>query len=209
MPDLMDLLIPSSVENLQLPDPDLVLYYKNLEDRIIWLDTNVDESWLAYEKQILRWNQDDKSAGIPPKERKPIKLFFYSYGGSLDVNHSFIDVIETSVTPVIGINMGQACSAACFIYMACKERYALPHSSFLIHQGGVDGGFSGTYEQVVAAIVEYQRQMEALANYIMAHTKITPEEMEENFSSEWYLTAEQAVEKGVATKIISSIEEVI
>ena len=208
MPELVEFSIPSSVENLQLPDPELLMYYKNLDDRIIWLDSEVDGTWLTYEKQILLWNKEDKDANIPPKDRKPIKLFFYSYGGSLDINYSFIDVIETSVTPIIGINMGQACSAACFIYLACKKRYAMPHSSFLIHQGGVDGGFNGTYEQVVAAIMEYQRQMEVLAKYIMEHTKISAEEMEQNFSTDWYLTAEEAVKKGVANKIIKSLEEI-
>ena len=209
MPELVEFSIPSSVENLQLPDPELLMYYKNIDDRIIWLDSEVDGTWLTYEKQILLWNKKDKDANIPPKDRKPIKLLFYSYGGSLDINYSFIDVIKTSTTPVIGINMGQACSAACFIYLACKKRYAMPHASFLIHQGGVDGGFNGTYEQVVAAIMEYQRQMEVLAKYIMEHTKISAEEMEQNFSTDWYLTAEEAVKKGVADKIITSIEEIL
>lgn len=57
--------------------------------------------------------------------------------------------------------------------------------------------------------MEYQRQMDVLAKYIMAHTHITQEEMDENFSSDWYLSAEEAVEKGVAHKIITSLEEII
>lgn len=57
--------------------------------------------------------------------------------------------------------------------------------------------------------MEYQRQMDVLAKYIMAHTNITQEEMDENFSSDWYLSAEEAVKKGVAHKIITSLEEII
>lgn len=209
MAETLGVYLQGPAENLQLPDPALATYYKNFNNRILWLDSNVDETWLEYEKVILLWNKEDMESNIPVEERIPIKLFIYSYGGSLDINYSFIDIIETSTTPIIGINMGQACSAACFIYLACKTRYTFPHSAFLIHQGGVDGGFSGTYEQVVAAIMEYQRQMDVLAKYIMAHTNITQEEMDENFSSDWYLSAEEAVEKGVAHKIITSLEEII
>lgn len=207
MNDLMKIMIPNDLENMQLPSPELLTYYKNLEHRVIWLDSSVDDMWLEYEKQIIEWNREDKK--IPVEKRKPIKLMFFSYGGQIDINYSFIDLIQKSKTPIWGINMGQACSAACFIFIACHKRLAMPRSSYLIHQGGVDGGFSGTYEQVVAAIMEYQRQVEELGEYLLAHTKITQEMLDEKFASEWYLTAEDAVELGVADKIIDNIDEIL
>jgi ATP-dependent protease ClpP protease subunit len=85
----------------------------------------------------------------------------------------------------------------------------MPRSSFLIHQGGVDGGFSGTYEQVVASIMEYQRQVEELGAYLIEYTDIDKEMLDEKFASEWYLTASEAVELGVADKIIDDIDEIL
>lgn len=207
MDELMRITIPNNLENLQLPSPELLMYYKNLNHRVIWLDTHVDEMWLEYERQIIEWNREDK--GIPIEERKPIKLMFFSYGGQIDINYSFIDLIQKSKTPIWGVNMGQACSAACFIFIACHKRFAMPRSSFLIHQGGVDGGFSGTYEQVVAAIMEYQRQMDELGKYLIEYTNITQEILDERFASEWYLTALDAIELGVADKIIEDIDEIM
>ena len=207
MDEIMHIAIPNNLDTLQLPSPELLMYYKNLNNRVIWLDTEVDPMWLDYERQIIEWNRED--IGIPVEKRKPIKLMFFSYGGQIDINHSFIDLIQKSKTPVWGINMGQACSAACFIFIACHKRFAMPRSTFLIHQGGVDGGFSGTYEQVVAAIMEYQRQMDELGKYLLEHTKITPEMLEERFASEWYLTASEAVELGVADKIVQDIDEIM
>lgn len=207
MEDLMQIMIPQGLENMQLPSPELLTYYKNLEHRVIWLDSNVDDMWLEYEKQIIEWNREDKNIAV--EDRKPIKLMFFSYGGQIDINYSFIDLIQQSKTPVLGINMGQACSAACFIFIACHKRLTMPRSSFLIHQGGVDGGFSGTYEQVVAAITEYQRQIDELADYLLQHTDITEEVLEEKFTSEWYLTAQEAVEFGVADQIITDIDEIL
>lgn len=199
--------IPESVANYQLPDPELLTYYKNIDNRVIWLDTGVDDMWLEYEKQIIEWNRED--VGLSVEERKPIKLMFFSYGGQIDINYSFIDLIQKSKTPIWGVNMGQACSAACFIFIACHKRFAMPRSSYLIHQGGVEGGFSGTYEQVVAAIMEYQRQIEELGQYLLQYTNITEEMLNEKFDSEWYLTAEEAIKLGVADKIVDDIDDIL
>lgn len=199
--------IPESVANYQLPDPELLTYYKNIDNRVIWLDTGVDDMWLEYEKQIIEWNRED--IGLLIEERRPIKLMFFSYGGQIDINYSFIDLIQKSKTPIWGVNMGQACSAACFIFIACHKRFAMPRSSYLIHQGGVEGGFSGTYEQVVAAIMEYQRQIEELGQYLLQYTNITEEMLNEKFDSEWYLTAEEAIKLGVADKIVDDIDDIL
>ena len=207
MDELLKIAIPQSLENLQLPSPELLTYYKNIDNRVIWLDSTVDDMWLEYEKQIIEWNREDKD--VPIEERKPIKLMFFSYGGQIDINYSFIDLIQKSKTPIWGINMGQACSAACFIFIACHKRFAMPRSSYLIHQGGVDGGFSGTYEQVCAAIMEYQRQMDELGAYLIQFTDITQEMLDERFATEWYLTAGEAVKFGVADKIVEDIDEIL
>ena len=38
--------IPDNIENLQLPDPSLVMFYQNLEQRVIWMDSEVDGVFL-------------------------------------------------------------------------------------------------------------------------------------------------------------------
>lgn len=141
----INIAIPSNIENMQLPSPELLTYYQNLENRTLWLDSDVDENWLEFSRKIIEWNREDKET--VPEKRNPIKLMFFSYGGSLDVNNALIDTIKLSKTPVYGINIGQACSAGCFIYLACHKRLAFPNATFLIHQGGGDG-FSGTYGQL-------------------------------------------------------------
>lgn len=61
---LLDILLPDGIENLQLPDPSLTLYYQNLDKRIIWLDAEVDETCLDIIRNILRWNQEDKGKPV-------------------------------------------------------------------------------------------------------------------------------------------------
>ena len=203
----LGLTIPQSVDNLQLPDPSLLQFYRNYDNRIIWLDDEISEDSLEYAKMIMQWNFEDSQSGIDPVDRKPIKIIFFSPGGDLNVNNCLVDVITLSNTPVIGINAGMAASAGCFIYLACHERYTFPNASFLMHKGS--GTFSGTYNEVIAAICEYQRQIEDLGEYVMSKTKIPKEVFEENFGSDWYLSAEEAIKYGVATKVIHSLGEII
>ena len=200
----MDNIVVSIPEraNATIPDPSLLWYYEDLEDRVYQLVGEVDEGLLDFSRHVIRWNREDK--GKPVEERKPIKLFFFSPGGSLDINYSVIDIIRLSKTPIIGINMGVCCSAAAYIYLACHKRYMLPHSYFVFHQGSSQ--MSGTYGEVVAIMTDYQNQIAELSSFMEERTTYTSEEITDNIVTEWYVREEEALEKGVCHEIIEDIE---
>lgn len=199
----VNVIIPRGLENLQLPDSDLLNYYIDLDKRQFWVDSEIDNYSLELVKYILRWNEEDKM--LPPEQRKPIRIFFFSPGGDLDVNYALIDTISMSKTPIIGINVGQCASAAAFIYLSCHKRYMLPHAYFLFHQGG--GVLSGTYAEIYAQMLDYQEQVEELANFMEKYTKYDKKEIEEKIPGEWYVRRDEAVKKGVCDKVISDISE--
>ena len=188
--------------NTAIPDPSLLWYYEDLEDRVYQLVGEVDEGLLDFSRHVIRWNREDKDK--PVEERKPIKLFFFSPGGSLDINYSVIDIIRLSKTPIIGINMGVCCSAAAYIYLACHKRYMLPHSYFVFHQGSSQ--MSGTYGEVVAIMADYQNQVAELSSFMEERTTYTSEEITNNIVTEWYVREEEALEKGVCHEVIEDIE---
>lgn len=198
--------LPKDIENLALPLPSLVTFYKNLNRRVIWLDCDVDLDWLEYSKYIWQWNYEDK--GIPVEQRKPIRLMFFSPGGELDINNYFVDTIKLSKTPVYGYNMGIAHSAACFVFVACHKKFVLPGATFLIHRGGAEN-ISGTFDQVLSCVMEYQRQMELLETYLRENTKIPHDILDEKIGGEWYINAKEAVEWGIADSIVTDIDEVV
>ena len=127
----MNIIIPKAIENCQLPDPELRNYYVDLENRTFWLDEEVTPYLLELVKYIVRWNAEDGAK--PVEKRKPIRIFFFSPGGDLDINYALIDTIKMSKTPVIGINIGQCASAAAYIFLSCHKRYMLPHAYFILH----------------------------------------------------------------------------
>lgn len=194
--------VPEAVANMMLPSPELVTYYRNLEKRILWLDSDVTVDWLEYERLIIQWNAEDHH--YEPELRRPIRLMFYSNGGDLEVNYSFINLIKMSKTPIIGVNMGIANSAGCYIFMACHERFAMPGAQFLIHQGSASG-MNGTYSQIAAYMDDYNRKMETLHKYILEHTSIDADMLAEKLRGEWFVRAEEAVELGLCDKIVDDI----
>ena len=98
-------------------------------------------------------------------------------------------------------------ASGCFIYLACHERYTFPTAEFLIHKGA--GQFSGSYNDVVAAIINYQRQIDDLGSFVLKRTKIPEDVFYENFENDWYLSSKEAIEYGVADGYIKSLDEII
>lgn len=196
-----NIIIPKAIENVQLPDPELRNYYVDLEHRTFWLDEEVTPFLLELIKYIVRWNTEDSCT--PVEKRIPIRIFFFSPGGDLDVNYALIDTIKMSKTPVIGINIGQCASAAAYIFLSCHKRYMLPHAYFILHQGS--GTISGTFEQICAQMEDYQQQVEELASFVLEHTSYTEEAVAEKIVGEWYIRKDEALENGVVHGVITDI----
>lgn len=197
----MNIIIPKAIENCQLPDPELRNYYVDLENRTFWLDEEVTPYLLELVKYIVRWNAEDGAK--PVEKRKPIRIFFFSPGGDLDINYALIDTIKMSKTPVIGINIGQCASAAAYIFLSCHKRYMLPHAYFILHQGS--GTLSGTFEQICAQMEDYQKQVEELASFVLEHTTYTEEAVAEKIVGEWYIRKDEALENGVVHDVVTDV----
>lgn len=196
--------IPEQVENLSLPNPALLTFYKNLEHRILWLDSEVDDNWLEFSKYIISWNAEDK--GKPKEERIPIKLFIFSPGGDLDVCNHLVDVICLSETKVIGVNTQLCMSAGAFVYLACHERLTLPRAQFLLHSGSAEG-ISGTAEQIQSYNAQYKKQVKQLKDYLV-ECGLPKKLVDTKMRGEWFIDPNEAVELGIAHKIVQSLDDV-
>lgn len=205
MDELLKIAIPHDLENLQLPSPELLNYYRNLEDRVIWIDYGVDETILEVSRLIMYFNKLDKD--VPIEERKPIKLLLYSYGGDGQACFSLLDVIALSKTPVYTINMGVSMSAGLLILIAGHKRFCLKNSTALAHSGS--GGASGTFEQTEAQMKDYKRFVETMRQYIIERTDIDTKTFNKYKNKEWYLYSEDQVKYHIVDKIVEDINEIL
>ena len=203
--ELQELIIPKDLENLQLPDPSLLEYYRLAENRIFYVDYEIDMGILELQKAIININLEDKD--FPPEERIPIKILIDSPGGLLSETMSVATTMIQSVTPIITVNMADAYSGAAILLMAGHKRYALPYSKVMIHTGS--GGTSGTYEQTEEQQKNYKRQVEDMGRYILERTGMEKRLFNKNKSKDWYMMPEDQVKYGVVHEITDNVFSIL
>ena len=154
----------------------------------------------AIETLIRFWNRADEENNIPREEREPIKFFIDSPGGELVAAFTLINAIELSKTPVWTINIGAAYSAGFFIFIAGHKRVSYPLASFLFHEGSTGGGFYDAHKFRNQADF-YNKQLQQLKEHTLKYTNISEKEYQTIMKDDYWLTAEEAIEKGVADEI--------
>lgn len=204
--EFLELSIPENAESLQLPDPGLLSYYQCMDDRTFWIDYEIDDSLLLISKQILRINAEDQKAGFRPELRKPIKIYLYTNGGSLEAALNFIDVCALSETPVITVNAGRAISAGFLMLLAGHKRYALPHARAMVHRGS--GGVAGTFDECESSMNDYKKLIDMTRDYILERTSIPKALYSKNKSKDWYMYLDDQLKYGVIDAVIDNLSVV-
>ncbi len=188
-----------------LPDPDQVSYYVLEAERKVYLEGDVDNSLLALQRLILRWNIEDREKKA--EERRPIRIYIFSYGGDVDVMWSIIDTIEASATPVYTYNLGVAASAACLIFLSGHKRYMMKRARIVIHEGSAR--MSGDSTKVLDASDSYRKVIRQMKDYILSRTKITPATLNRQKSHDWELDTEYCMAHGVCDETVCSLDDLL
>ncbi len=190
--------------NMQLPDPMLVRYYQNLNNRIIYIDQELGDDTLEYQRQIIQYNIDDKD--IPVEERKPIKFLINSPGGYLTEAMSLARTMKLSKTPVYTYNIGECDSGAFILLISGKQRFALPGTFALYHRGS--GTVGGDFDDTVSATKQYKDQVNQMQDWVVENTKIQKSVLSRKKSANWYMNDKEQIDNGVVDKLIESIDDI-
>lgn len=194
--------------SVKLPDPTLLDYYTRRNDRCILWNDDIEDDFVEIYQDILRWNKEDISNGIKPEESKPIRVYINSDGGSVSAVFAIIDLLLMSRTPVITIGLGKCYSSGGLLLMAGHKRLLLPNCTILIHDGQ-----SGSYGAIGKMLdnLEFTKELEVkIKNYILSRTSIQEEDYDKNYRRDWWIFADDAVNKyHIADKIVTDITEII
>lgn len=202
----ISVVIPETIENLQLPNPSLVTFWADENERCFWIEDEITDSLFEFSKMIIRINRDDKNVKV--EDRIPIKLFINSPGGDLDSTMAFLGLMELSKTPIWTVNMGVAYSAAGLILMGGHKRFAMPGSQCLIHSGSVSG-VTGTFEQTQAFMTNYKKLADDVKEYILKKTNVEPKMMNKKKATDWYINTEEMIANGIVDKIVDDLDEIL
>lgn len=201
---VLDIVIPPEAD-VKLPDPSLLAYYNDKQERVIWIDSDIDDCTYEITKQIYEYNRQDKD--IPVESRKPIKIYINSFGGDLHQCFALISAIGASKTPVYTINTGVAMSAGMIILLSGHKRFAVKYSIAMCHSGS--GSVGGDFEQTQSAMDNYKKMVDTMKTYILERTKIDSKTLSRKWTKDWYMFADEQVSLGVVDEIVEDISEVV
>lgn len=138
---------------------------------------------------------------------EPIKVFIDSPGGDADAGFAIFDMMRFIKPDVIIIGMGLVASAAAIILLAApkERRIALPNSHYLIHQPL--SGMRGVATEIEIHAKELDKLRRKINKLIAEETGQKIEKVEKDTDRDYWMNAEEAIEYGLISKIISNRDE--
>ena len=151
------------------------------------------------------WDEKDRDAyGIVKElqalEADKLNVHINSYGGDVSEGLAIYNVLKNSQTKITTYCDGFACSAASVIFMAGAERIMNSASLLMIHNAW--SWASGDANDFRKQADDLDKITQASINAYMSRVWITEEELKEKMNAESWLTAEEALADGFATKIL-------
>lgn len=200
-------LVPMVVEQTAKGERAYDIYSRLLKDRIVMLTTDVNEhSANLVVAQMLYLEAEDPD--------RDILFYINSPGGSVTEGLAIYDTMQFIRCDVSTIVLGQAASMGSFLAQAGTpgKRLVLPESRTMIHR--VSSGTPGTrgsihvqdlqFEDAKRSFEEAQRINTRLTELYVRHNTAgkTYEELFETMKFDTFLSATQAVEYGLADRIV-------
>ena len=134
----------------------------------------------------------------------PIKVFIDSPGGDVDSAYAIFDMIRFVKPKVTMIAMGLAASAGALILLAGEKenRFGFPNSHYLIHQPL--SGVRGVATEIEIHAKEIEKTRQKINALIAKETGKSLAQVEKDTDRDYWMSAEEALEYGLISKIISN-----
>ena len=183
----MPSLIPMVVEQEARGERSYDIYSRLLKDRIIMLDTDVNEhsaSILVAQLLFLESQNNDD-----------IQFYINSPGGVITAGMAIYDTMQFIKPDVSTIVMGQACSMGSFLAQAGApgKRYMLPYARHMIHQPS--GGARGMQSDIEIQYKEITKMKQILTQLYVEHNTAgkTYNDFERDMDRDTFMSAQEAL----------------
>ncbi len=138
---------------------------------------------------------------------KDITFYINSPGGSITAGMAIFDTMQLISSPITVVVTGMAASMGSILLCGATkgQRFLYPHSRVLIHQPLITGRMQATAVDINIQAQEMEKLREEL-NGILARTSGQPlEKIQKDTDRDFYLNASEAIEYGLADKIVKHI----
>ena len=141
-------------------------------------------------------------------EVSSIGLRVYSSGGSLSAVLAICDVIRNLNHPVVTVGIGEVLSGAALVLGCGSKRYLGSHTTVMLHRPNI---ILGDWRSSVTELREFSKVLSRLEDQmysiLVESTGKSREEICQDLQKELWLTAEEAIEYGLADGLLEELKE--
>ena len=190
-------LTPIVIEQTSKGERSYDIFSRLLKDRIIFLEGAIEERTASLLCSQLLFLESQST-------NKAITLYINSPGGLVTAGMAIYDTMQYISTDIQTIVVGQACSMGSLLASAGTKgkRFMLPHARHMIHQPL--GGASGQATDVEIRANELLRWKKELTEIYQKTTGKDIETLKADMERDKFMTPEEAVEYGLADRIVRS-----
>lgn len=172
-----------------------------LKTRTIMLYGGIDQALAqsVSEKLIILANDSDSD----------VTIYLNSQGGHVEAGDTIFDMIRHITPRVRIVGTGWVASAGALVYAAPPTdcRYALPNTRFMLHQPS--GGMGGTTSDVKIEVEELLKMRRRLNQIFADQTGQPIERVTKDSDRNFWMSAREAVDYGLAGSVVTSATEIV
>jgi len=189
--------LPEFTERTSFGSKTMDPYSKLLEERIVFLGTQIDATSandVMAQLMHLEYQNPDRD----------ISLYINSPGGSFSAMSAIYDTMRYVSCDVETICLGQAGASAAVLLAAGTpgKRSALPGARMVLHQPSLSEPVAGQASDLAIQAEELGRVRDRLEEMLVRHTGRTREQVTEDIERDKILTAQEALEYGLVDRIV-------
>jgi len=197
-------LVPIVIEKSGRTERAYDIYSRLLKDRIVFLGGAVDDTTanLVIAQMLFLSNEDTKS---------DIHFYINSPGGSITAGLAIYDTMQFLRCDVATYCVGQAASMGAILLAGgmANKRFLLANNRVLLHQPLISGQLIGPATDLDIEAKEILRLRARLYDILAKHTGQSAEKVETDCDRNLWLNAEEAIEYGLADRILQKAPEIV
>jgi ATP-dependent Clp protease protease subunit len=187
---------PYILEEREMRATQIDIFSRLMRDRLLWVAGPVDDRMSTIvQAQLMFLDSSDKT---------DITMHIDSPGGSVKSGLSMVDVMSYISCDIRTVNTGMAASMGSVLLGAGTKgkRSSLRFSKTMLHQ--TSGGAGGNIQDARINFIEWEKTNKILFDLLGGFCGKTAEQVTEDASRDFWLSAEEAVEYGIIDEVVKA-----
>ena len=187
---------PYILEEREMRATQMDIFSRLMRDRLLWVAGPVDDHMSTIvQAQLMFLDSSDKT---------DITMHIDSPGGSVKSGLSMVDVMQYISCDIRTVNTGMAASMGSVLLGAGTKgkRSSLRFSKTMLHQ--TSGGAGGNIQDARINFVEWEKTNKILFELLGDFCGKTPEQVTEDASRDFWLSADEALEYGIIDEVVKT-----